>query len=299
MRTWIRTLVIFAAFAQLLSCAPSEPVGVVVTTSVVADAARRLLPESVPVTALMHSNIDPHSYKPVESDVMKLSEAEVVLYNGLHLEGKMVDILEKLGTQKPVYAMSNALGEHDLIEVGPNTYDPHIWFDLQLWDRCVGELALFLMDQFPEHRDAIEQNAKEYITELTTAHDDFVSAIHQVPDSLRAMVTAHDAFSYFGRAYGIEVHGLQGISTAAEFGIKDMVQTADFIMSHHLTTIFAETSVNPKSMQALQEAVAQRGGQVRIGEPLFSDALGETGTPEATLIGAFRHNTTQILKSFE
>ena len=299
MKTWIRALALFAFFAQLVSCAPSEPVGVVATTSVVADAARRLLPESVPVTALMHSNIDPHSYKPVESDVMKLSEAEVVLYNGLHLEGKMVDILEKLGTQKPVYAMSTALGEHDLIEVGPNTYDPHIWFDLQLWDRCVGELSFFHMDQFPEHRDAIEQNAMDYIKELTTAHDHMIRAINEVPDSLRAMVTAHDAFSYFGRAYGIEVHGLQGISTAAEFGIKDMVQTADFIMAHHLTTIFAETSVNPKSMQALQEAVAQRGGQVRIGEPLFSDALGEAGTPEATLIGAFQHNTTQILKSFE
>jgi len=253
----------------------------------------------VKVEALMHSNIDPHSYKPVESDVAKLSNARIILHNGLHLEGKMVDILEKLAAQKPVHAMSSVLRTHELIEVGPNTYDPHIWFDLQLWDRCVGELALFLVEQFPEHRQSIEQNAMDYFSDLSHAHDAMIRASSKVPDSLRAMVTAHDAFSYFGRAYGIQVHGLQGISTAAEFGIKDMNTTAQFILDHHLTTIFAETSVNPKSIQALQEAVAQKGGQVTIGTPLYSDALGPQGTPEATLLGAFQHNTNAILKSFE
>jgi manganese/zinc/iron transport system substrate-binding protein len=210
----------------------------------------------------------------------------------------MTDILEKLGQQKPVHAMSSALQSHDLIKVGPNTYDPHIWFDLQLWDRCVGELADFLMDQFPEHRQAIEQNAMDYFSELALAHDEMIRAINKVPDSLRAMVTAHDAFSYFGRAYGIEVHGLQGISTAAEFGIKDMSTTAQFILDRGLSTVFTETSLNSKSIEALQEAVAQKGGKVEIGAPLYSDALGEQGTPEASLLGAFRHNTTQILKSF-
>jgi manganese/zinc/iron transport system substrate-binding protein len=274
-------------------------VDVLCTTSIVADAARQLLPEAVKVEALMHSNIDPHSYKPVESDVAKLSNARIILHNGLHLEGKMVEILEKLGTEKPVYAMSSALRTHELIEVGPNTYDPHIWFDLQLWNRCVGELANFLIDQFPEHRQAIEQNAMDYFMDLGLAHEAMIRASNKVPDSLRAMVTAHDAFSYFGRAYGIEVHGLQGISTAAEFGIKDMSSSAQFILDHHLTTIFAETSVNPKSIQALQEAVAQKGGQVKIGTPLYSDALGPQGTPEATLLGAFQHNANAILKSFE
>ena len=246
----------------------------------------------------MQSNIDPHSYKPVESDVAKLSKAKIILHNGLHLEGKMTDILEKLGQQKPVYAMSSALRPHDLIEVGPNTYDPHIWFDLQLWYRCVGDLADFLIGQFPEHRQTIEQNAMDYFSELVDAHDEMIRAINEVPDSLRAMVTAHDAFSYFGRAYGIDVHGLQGIITAAEFGIKDMSIAAQFILDRGLSTVFIETSVNSKSIEALQEAVAQKGGKVRIGAPLYSDALGEQGTAEATLLGAFRHNTTQLLKSF-
>jgi manganese/zinc/iron transport system substrate-binding protein len=264
----------------------------------VADAARQLLPDDITVEALMQSNIDPHSYKPVESDVAKLSNAGLILHNGLHLEGKMTDILEKLGKQKPVHAMSSALRNHELIEVGPNTYDPHIWFDLRLWERCVSELSFFLIDQFPEHTEAIEENAMKYFEALLTAHNEMILAINVVPDSMRAMVTAHDAFSYFGRAYGIEVHGLQGVSTAAEFGIKDMTESAQFILDRSLSTVFIETSVNAKSIEALQEAVAQKGGEVRIGEALYSDALGEKGTPEATLIGAFKHNTTQLLKSF-
>ena len=290
-------LIIWGALA--ISCHSQESVDVLCTTSIMADAAKHLLPEEVKVEALMDSNIDPHSYKPVESDVAKLSNARIILHNGLHLEGKMVGILEKLGSVKPLYAMSSALQPQDLIAVAPNTYDPHIWFDLQLWNRCMGELASFLIDQFPEYRKTIEQNAMDYFSELVYAHDEMIRASNKTPDSLRAMVTAHDAFSYFGRAYGIEVHGLQGISTTAEFGIKDMSISAQFILDHHLTTIFAETSVNPKSIQALQEAVAQKGGQVTIGTPLYSDALGPQGTPEATLLGAFQHNTNAILKSFE
>lgn len=294
-----RLLPLFLSLFIFAGCEPAPSIEVLATTSVVADAARQLLPQEVEVVALMQSNIDPHSYKPVESDVAKLQKAKVILHNGLHLEGKMTDILEKMGENKPVHAMSEAMKANDLIEVGPNTYDPHIWFDLQLWNRCVGELSFFLMDQFPEHKEAIQENAVNYLGELATAHDEFVRAIHEVPDSLRAMVTAHDAFSYFGRAYSIEVRGLQGVSTAAEFGVKDMSQTADFIIDHNLSAIFTETSVNPKSIQALQEAVSQKGGNVRIGEPLYSDALGEAGTPEATLIGAFKHNTNQIIKSFK
>jgi len=295
----MRKIILLIWGALFVACQPQESVDVLCTTSIVADAARRLLPEQVSVEALMGSNIDPHSYKPVEGDVAKLSTARIILHNGLHLEGKMTDILEKLGTQKPVHAMSSALKEHELIQVGPNTYDPHIWFDLQLWDRCVGELAVFLIDQFPEHSKAIEQNAMDYFSDLGLAHDEMIRASNKVPDSLRAMVTAHDAFSYFGRAYGIKVHGLQGVSTAAEFGVKDMSNTAQFILDYKLTTIFTETSVNPKSIQALQEAVAQKGGHVTIGTPLYSDALGSKGTPEATLLGAFQHNANAILKSFE
>ena len=294
----MRKLVLFTTLVLTLSCSKAPSIDVLCTTSVVADAARQLLPDDIVVEALMQSNIDPHSYKPVESDVAKLSNAGLILHNGLHLEGKMTDILEKLGEQKPVHAMSSALRMHELIEVGPNTYDPHIWFDLQLWERCVGKLSFFLIDQFPEHTEAIEENAMNYYKALLTAHNEMTVAINVVPDSMRAMVTAHDAFSYFGRAYGIEVHGLQGISTAAEFGIKDMTESAQFILDRGLSTVFIETSVNAKSIEALREAVAQKGGEVRIGEALYSDALGEKGTPEATLIGAFKHNTAQLLKSF-
>ncbi|MEK9998306.1 MAG: zinc ABC transporter substrate-binding protein, partial [Cryomorphaceae bacterium] len=263
------------------------------------DAARQILPEEIQVVALMQSNIDPHSYKPVESDVAKLNSATIVLHNGLHLEGKMTDILEKVGRSKPVYAMSSALKQNDLIEVGPNVHDPHIWFDLNLWARCVEGLGGFLALQYPEHSDDIIANTERYASELRTAHADFATALMDVSDSNRAMVTAHDAFSYFGRAFAIEVKGLQGVSTAAEFGVNDMRSTAEFIIERELTTVFTETSVNSKSIEALKEAVEQKGGEVKLGEPLFSDALGEQGTSEATLIGAFKYNTTQILNSLK
>ena len=195
--------------------------------------------------------------------------------------------------------MSEPLSSSELINVGPNVVDPHIWFDLKLWERCVRELAVFLSEQFPEHRAIIQNNSEAYSAELLIAHNTFYNQSSQVPDSLRAIVTAHDAFSYFGRAYNIQVKGLQGISTAAEFGVKDMSSTANFIIETGLSTVFTETSVNSKSIEALKEAVEQKGGRVSLGKPLYSDALGEQGTTEATLIGAFTYNTTQILNSWK
>jgi len=294
-----RIMALIIGTVSLVSCQNEAPVEVLATTSVMADAARQILPDEIQVVALMQSNIDPHSYKPVESDVAKLNSATIVLHNGLHLEGKMTDILEKIGRSKPVYAMSNALKQNDLIEVGPNVHDPHIWFDLNLWARCVEGLGGFLALQYPEHSDDIIATTVRYAAELRAAHADFGTAHLNVRDSNRSMVTAHDAFSYFGRAFAIEVKGLQGVSTAAEFGVNDMRSTAEFIIERELTTVFTETSVNSKSIEALQEAVQQKGGQVKLGEPLFSDALGDQGTPEATLIGAFIYNTTQILNSLK
>ena len=160
-------------------------------------------------------------------------------------------------------------------------------------------LGGFLALQYPDHRDDIIANTESYAAELRAAHADFAAALMDIPDSNRAIVTAHDAFSYFGRAFAIEVKGLQGVSTAAEFGVNDMRSTAEFIIDRELTTVFTETSVNSKSIEALKEAVEQKGGEVKLGEPLFSDALGEQGTPEATLIGAFKYNTTQILNSLK
>tara|TARA_B100000768_G_scaffold60688_1_gene58741 strand:+ start:1178 stop:2068 length:891 start_codon:yes stop_codon:yes gene_type:complete len=294
-----KIIILIFSWALLTGCQPPEKVELLATTSVLADAARQILPESVEVTALMQSNIDPHSYKPVESDVAKLQNAKIILHNGLHLEGKMTDILEKMGQNKPVYAMSSSLRLPDLIETGANSYDPHIWFDLNLWARCVEQLGGFLALQYPEHSNEIHERTIVYVNNLRQEHRRFTTLLMKVPDSLRAMVTAHDAFSYFGRAYEIEVRGLQGVSTAAEFGVRDMRATAEFILQRGLHTVFAETSVNPKSIEALQEAVAQKGGEVRIGLPLYSDALGNEGTTEATLIGAFRYNALQILTSFE
>lgn len=293
-----RLLLALLSAASIVSCSPAEPTAdIICTTSVVADAVRCVVPEHVTVESLMGPEIDPHSYKPSQGDVNKLLGAKVVVYNGLHLEGKMTEILEKITLQKPVYAMAHGMLEEDKIEVGPGVYDPHIWFDLSLWSTQVIGLGNFMQKAMPKDAPEIAEKSAGYAVKLMEEHTAFLTAMSAVDSNSRVMITAHDAFSYFGRAYGIEVRGLQGVSTVAEFGVKDVADLAQFIIDRNVQTIFTETSVNAKSMDALREAVAGKGGSVTLGEPLYSDALGEGGTPEATLIGAFKFNTTQILKS--
>lgn len=276
-----------------------RPVRVVTTTSLIADAVRQVGGERVAVTALMGPGVDPHLYKAREGDVLRLARADLVLYHGLHLEAKMADILAQLDRWVPTRAVGQAIPPEDLRypEGSGGNPDPHIWFDVRLWQRVVAFIAQVLAERDPAHAALYQARAAAYQRELE-ALDAYIRAqVQRLPPEQRVLVTAHDAFGYFARAYGFEIRGLQGISTVAEASIADVQELADFIARRRIRAIFVESSVPVRNIEAVQEAVRARGWEVRIGGALYSDALGEPGTPAATYIGMMRTNVDTIVQA--
>lgn len=274
------------------------PIRVVATTTIVGDMVRSIGGDDVQVDVLMGPGIDPHLYKASAGDVRRMDTAEAIFYNGLHLEGKMTEVLERMGDRgATTVAIAECVPEEDLIELEgySGLHDPHVWFDVSLWkmtSQCVAD-ALAGLD--PPNAPIYDQRAKAYADELEALD----SWIHERVDALepqqKVLVTAHDAFSYFGRAYGFEVRGLLGVSTAAEAGTSDVQRLAEFIVKGRIPAIFVETSVPPRYVQALQEAVASRGFDVRIGTSLYSDSLGDAKTPAGTYPGTVRANVESIV----
>ena len=275
------------------------PLKIVATTGMIADTAQRLAGDLAEVEGLMGPGVDPHLFKASEGDVRKLSEADLILYNGLHLEGKMGDILVKLARQRPVVAVSDAIPEslrREPPEMAGN-YDPHIWFDVSLWIYTLEPITEALIELAPEHREALEERRESLRLELV-ALDAWVSEqIASIPRHRRVMVTAHDAFGYFGQRYDIEVIGLQGISTLTEAGLQDVDRVVSLVTERHIPAIFVESSVPRRSIEAVQVACEQRGHNVAIGGQLFSDAMGEKGTPEGDYQGMVRHNVEILVKA--
>jgi manganese/zinc/iron transport system substrate-binding protein len=269
---------------------------IVCTTGMIADAVRQLAPSNVEVIALMGPGVDPHLYKATQGDLERLQHADAIVYNGLHLEGKMGEVLERLAEVKPVYAMADGLQNELLIHApgDSNSYDPHIWFDLSLWSKAAGALRDELGAQFPTWRDSLAKNFMDFEQDLLAAHNRAQNTMRTIPASKRVLVTAHDAFAYFGRAYRLEVRGLQGISTASEFGLRDVTDLVNFITQRKVPAVFVESSVPKKSIEAVMSGCQARGHEVKLGGQLYSDALGEAGSPEETLIGAFKANVEAI-----
>jgi manganese/zinc/iron transport system substrate-binding protein len=277
----------------------SEAIRVVATTGQVADLARQVGGERVSVESLMGPGVDPHLYRASEGDVSRLSEADLILYNGLRLEGKMEDLLARLGEQRPVVAVTDGIDPVALRTdpTAPEHPDPHVWFDPILWAQTGGVVAEALAELRPEHADEFRANAERYAEELAALDAEATEALAAIPAERRVLVTAHDAFGYFGARYDVDVVGLQGISTESEAGIADVTRIADLIADRGVKAIFVETSVSPRTIEAVQAAVEDRGGEVAIGGSLFSDALGEPGTPEETYLGMFRRNLTTIVEA--
>ncbi|MBD3754776.1 MAG: zinc ABC transporter substrate-binding protein [Gammaproteobacteria bacterium] len=267
---------------------------VTVTTGMIADLTENIGGEDVQVTALMGSGVDPHLYKATQGDLRRLTKADLVLYNGLHLEGKMQDIFDKLARKKPVFAVSDHIAETRLIRHGA-AHDPHIWFDVQLWIEAGKRITEILVKQDPEHAKAYQQRAQNYLNKLAELDSWVQQQIQLIPQQKRILITAHDAFGYFGKAYGLNVMGLQGISTAAEFGLQDIKQLKDVIVANHIHAVFVESSVSPRFIESLVKGVAAEGHQLNIGGELFSDAMGLAGTPQGTYIGMVRHNVDTIV----
>ncbi len=279
--------------------APTDRLGVVATTSIVADLAAQIGGERVRAQRLMGPGVDPHLYKASAGDVTRLSEADVILYNGLHLEGKMGDVFERMRQRGvPVFAVAEAsVAPEDLIdsERFQGNYDPHVWFDVSLWKKAARRVQETLAEADPRHAEAYRQRLESYLAELDLTHAYVLEQAAAIPAERRVIVTSHDAFGYFGRAYGFEVHGLQGISTATEAGTADVQRLADLVADRRIPALFVETSISPRGIQAVQEAVRARGFEVGIGGTLYGDALGDPGAGAGTYSGMMRANIDAIV----
>lgn len=275
---------------------------IVTTTSMITDLVKNVGGDQVEVEGLMGAGVDPHLYKASEGDVSKLATADMILYNGLHLEGKLVEVFEKMQKQKiNTVAISDALDKKDLIGSShfASNYDPHIWFDVENWEKITLYVAEKLSEAQPENKAIFTANAQKYLQELKTLKQELTAEIATLPEDQRRLVTAHDAFNYFGKAFKFEVVGLQGLSTATEAGVQDVQKTAAYIIDHKVKSVFIESSVPRRTVEALQAAVNSKNHQVKIGGTLFSDALGNPGSPEGTYIGMFKYNVHTIVEALK
>jgi manganese/zinc/iron transport system substrate-binding protein len=265
----------------------------------VADLVGRVGGSHVEVTPLMGEGVDPHLYKASGGDVARLNRADMIFYSGLHLEGRMGDVLSRLARQKPAFAVTDDLDHERLLRVGPEQFDPHVWFDVGLWRECVSLVEKSLADFDPVHSADYQRQAQNYRDELAKLDNCCREQIAAIPSERRVLVTAHDAFHYLGRAYNIEVKAIQGISTQAEAGVGTINDLVDFISRRKIKAVFVETSVSERNIQAVVEGCEDRGHHVVVGGQLFSDAMGAAGAPEGTYVGMVRHNVETIRRALE
>ena len=271
------------------------PMKVGATVGMVADIVREVAKEKAKVTNIIGSGIDPHVYNPTRSDVAVLLKSDIIFYAGLLLEGQMADILVKVSRKRPVYAVTELLTPEYLIhDAATDHSDPHVWMDVQGWIKAVEVVADALAEFDPPNKAYYRENATTYGAQLKQLDAYAKSAITSIPRQQRVLVTAHDAFRYMSRAYGIEVVGIQGISTESEAGIKDINHIVDLLVKQKIPAVFVESSVSDKNVKALIEGAASRGHVVKIGGELFSDAMGPPGTYEGTYTGMIDHNVTVI-----
>ena len=277
----------------------SRKIRVITTTGMIADAVKNVGGERVEVRALMGPGVDPHLYKASEGDVIRMADADIIFYNGLHLEGKMSEVFEQMQRRVKTAAISDGISRDSLLSppAFQGNYDPHIWFDVGLWMQGVKNIGQTLMVLDTASAEIYQGNASAYLQQLVELDAYVHQQASRVPVEKRVLITAHDAFNYFGRAYGFEVRGLQGISTAAEAGTADIKYLANFIVERKIPAVFVESSVPPRYIEALQAAVAARDFQVEIGGSLYSDAMGSAGTPEGTYRGMVRYNIDTIVNA--
>lgn len=271
---------------------------IVATTGMIGDAVAIIAGDKAEVTVLMGPGVDPHLYKATQGDLNALRSGDIIFYNGLHLEGKMQEVFDRLATTKKVFPVAAGIPESKLRTVaqvnGISTRDPHIWFDVQLWMMAVAEIGKQLSASDPNNATFYATQTTKYLEQLT-ALDVFVKEkMAAIPETHRTLITSHDAFGYFGAAYGIRVKGLQGISTAAEFGLKDITDMVNMIIAEDIKAVFVESSVSEKSIQAVIEGCHQKNHNIKAGGTLYSDAMGTAGTPEGNYIGMVTHNVEVI-----
>lgn len=268
---------------------------IVCTTTILADTIHAIVGEHAEVVTLMGPGVDPHLYRPREGDVHKLANAQLVFYHGLHLEGKLATLLSSLDRYAPSYAVSDALDKSVLRKVSGDLYDPHIWFSVPLWMNVVSYIAQQCAEHDPMHADDYYNSADAYIRELVALDQWVQTMIASVPPAHRILVTAHDAFGYFGQTYGVEVVALQGISTESDIGAWDVSNLVQFIVAKKIPAIFVETAIPHRTLQAVVDAVRAQGLQVKLGAELYADALGDAKSGADTYVKMVEHNVRAIV----
>jgi manganese/zinc/iron transport system substrate-binding protein len=268
------------------------------TVGMLADIVKNVAGEKARVDQIIGAGVDPHVYNPTRSDLATLLKADVIFYVGLLLEGQMGDALEKIAKRRPVINVGDRLPADFLLEdAGAGHPDPHVWMDVQGWIRAVAAVSAALAEFDPPNAEQYKANAEAYTAHLTELDGYAKKVMASIPTDRRVMITAHDAFSYLGRAYGVEVVGIQGLSTESEAGLKDINRIVDLLVAQQIPAVFVETSVSDKNVKALIEGAAARGHTVKIGGELFSDAMGKAGTYEGTYVGMIDHNVTTIARA--
>ena len=269
------------------------------TVGMITDIVRQIAGDKAEVSGIIGEAVDPHLYSATRSDILRLIRSDIVFYNGLMLEGKMADALVKVGRKRPVYAVTELLDRSLLLEPPEfaGHHDPHVWMDPALWKQCTERVAKTLGDFDPPNRSFYQANYQRYAKQLDALHAYARKTIATIPEKSRVLVTAHDAFNYFGRAFQIEVKGIQGISTESEAGIADINRLVKLLVDRRVRAVFVESSVSDKNVRALVEGAGARDHRVVIGGVLFSDAMGKHGTYEGTYVGMIDHNVTTIVRA--
>lgn len=277
----------------------NSKLNVVATTGMIGDLVENIGGDHVKVTSLMGPGVDPHLYKATQGDVKTLDSADMIFYNGVHLEGKMTDIFEMMSKDKPTIAVTKNFKEEQLHKVSETEHDPHVWFDVKLWIVAAEAVKEELIANDSEHEASYLANYEAYVLELQDLDKYVHEEIKKIPEDQRVLVTAHDAFGYYGKSYGLEVKGLQGINTLSEYGSKDVTDMRNYLVNNKIKAIFMESSVPKKAIEAVIQGAEKQGHSVEVGGELFSDAMGAKGTDEGTYIGMVRHNTDTIVKALK
>jgi len=279
--------------------AATQPLKVVATTGMIADAARTVGGEFVTVTALMGPGVDPHAYRQTRSDILAMTRADLTLYHGLYLEAQMEEFFDSLSRQRNVVAVAEQIPHDELLahDEYKNQYDPHVWMDPQLWSKVVVAVRDALTNALPQNQAYFHDNTAKHLEEIAELYAYSKEVLASVPEAARILVTSHDAFNYFGRAYHYEVMGIQGISTQSEAGLTRVRDLVSILVDRGINAVFVESSVSERNTRALIEGAAARKHDVRIGGHLYSDAMGPDATYEGTYIGMIDHNVTHVARA--
>jgi manganese/zinc/iron transport system substrate-binding protein len=299
MKRYVTALLVSLGLGMGSTQAQEEPLNAVVTIGMIGDVIENVAAECAIVTTIMGPGVDPHLYQASSGDVQTFQDADIIFYSGYSLEGQLGEVLARFGEQIPTVAVSpESITPAELITT-QSIYgiDPHLWMDVSLWSKLAPTIADALAELRPDCAEQFQANAAQYTEQLEALHAWVADTISSIPEQQRILVTAHDAFSYYGRAYGIEVAGVQGLSTESEAGIADIREMADIVAERQVPAVFIESTINPRTVQSVIDATAQRGHQVEIGGTLYSDAMGEGGTAGGTYIGMIYENTTSITQA--